>query len=463
MSASCGTCMIDDAMLGSAAQLPQLMQCYTQRIRCDWSMRRARHAGATKKKSSARKMGKAPSFSDSVATASAALHIVQHRASAGVALADDAVFRAAVGWPQRRLHAGHPAATTSSSARDALLEAIVRLVTLSSVSLEAHCEAVRRFLLPTRGSIDSLRALPDALWHMARELLQAKKLVECAIDPAALVALAVVDSAPSRDDFARAFGLALRRPHRFRAAPEENRARSTLEPRVRAAASGGSCDGLSLEEQLVLARPDVTEAWRSPFAYFVQNGIGHFGEAHTKEGVDALAAYLARRRDELGGARPIVEIGAGDGRLAFLLNRTGRVTVVATDPTPQPSSTFPVQKLGDEAAIRMHRPCLLLCAWMSFGEDWTPRWRRPLAGGGNGHGVDEYVLIGALGQKQPAYSLSACFSHAPYQRVVLDSVSTELLGIEAGMENSPLDVPGCSNLCAVAYRRPGAPTHEPGD
>ena len=33
---------------------------------------------------------------------------------------------------------------------------------------------------------------------------------------------------------------------------------------------------------LVLARPDVTEAWRSPFAYFVQNGIGHFAEAITR-------------------------------------------------------------------------------------------------------------------------------------------------------------------------------------
>ena len=77
--------MIDDVMLGSAAQLPQLMQCYTHRIRCDWSLRRARHAGATKKKSSARKMGKAPSFSDSVATASAALRAHDakcHRANA---------------------------------------------------------------------------------------------------------------------------------------------------------------------------------------------------------------------------------------------------------------------------------------------------------------------------------------------------------------------------------------------
>ena len=422
-----------------------------RRVRCDWAVR-----GACAPSSPPKHELSPKAFANAISSAAAALQIVVLRgknAGQSVKLADDAVFRAVVGWPQRKLPPGHPAADANPSAVEALLEAIKHLVLLPNVPLEAHNEAVRRWILPKRSaSIETLRALPDNAWQIAKELMLGKMLHARAIDSDTLLSLADQNRAPSRAEFAAAFGLALPRATKWRAPPEENPARSALEPRVRAA-NGDVHSTLSLEEALVVARAQFTNAWCSPLAYFVQNGIGHFGEAYTQEGIIALATYLSRRRAELGGERPIVEIGAGGGRLTYLLNATGLLSpaIIATDPTPQPS-TFKVHKLNDEAAIRTHAPAILLCAWMSIGEDWTPRCRRAK--------VDEYVLIGSLGTKRddpPSYSLSPCFDCSPYTRHVLEDVSAELLPIEAGREPQSTQAdPGYSRICAVAYRRPGA-------
>ena len=396
-------------------------------------------------------------LADAISSAAAALQIVvlRGKGSGGrsVTLADDAVFRAIVGWPQRELHPGHPAFDKDPMPAAALLEAIRHLILLPNVPLEAHNEALRRWILPKRSaSIETLRALHDSAWQSAKELMLAKMLHECAIDADTLLKLADQNRAPARAEFASAFRLKLPRATRWRAPAEENPAKSVLEPRVRAA--GGDVHTLNLDEALVVARAQFTNAWCSPLAYFIQNGVNHFGEAYTEEGVRALATYLSRRRVELGGEQPIVEIGAGGGRLAHLLNATGMLSpgVIATDPTPQPSP-FKVHKLNDEAAIRTHAPGILLCAWMSIGQDWTPRWRRAK--------IHEYVLIGALGAKAkrddpPSYSHSLCFDHSPYTRHLLDEVSAELLPIEAGMESPSAQAdPGYSRVCAVAYRRPG--------
>lgn len=400
-------------------------------------------------------MGK-PSPAD-MATASAAFHIVLRRAAgANITLASDAVFRAVVGWPLRKLPPGHPAAAADPASTASLLEAIMHLIRASTrAALE---EAVRRYLVPPRRSLEALRAIPDMQWQVAKELMLAKRLYDAQIDDAVLKQLADQRTAPSRDEFAAAFGLPqLRAQHtRWRCLPlQQNLTGRVLLPRLRA--SQGRLDCLSLEEALHAARPELHDGWCSVFAWFVQNGVDHFAEAHTCGGIDALAAYLQRRRAELsagarggggaaGGGPPIVEIGAGGGRLAYLLNATGRLVppLIATDPTPQPSA-FPVQAMNDAAALRTHRPAIVLCAWMSVGEDWTERWRRAR--------VDEYVLIGHLGERRSqAYSLSPCFDHAPYERVQLDAVSSELLAIEDAA--LPEVDPGYGRLCAVAFRRP---------
>ena len=392
-----------------------------------------------------------------------------------VKLLPNAVFCAIAGLPQSD-------ETAADEGIQKLLEAIVHMVTLP-VPLAAHAEAVRRWLVPSakRATLEDLRAIREDNWHMAKELLLAKMLHECRISSADLSRLADPKRAPLRSEFAAAFGLELPRATKWRAPPEENRSRSEIEPRVRAA---GHLGVMTLEEALTAARPDVAAAWRSPLAYYIHSAIGHFAEAYTHEGVTALASYLSKRREELGGDAPIVEVGAGSGQLSYLLNQTGLLTppVIATDPTPQPSE-FKVQRLSDEAAIKTHRPALVLCAWMSVSEDWTARWRRGK--------VTEYVLIGcairriqpsciqpssastsvshismrsrlsrALGaRKESAYSLSESFDHSPYERHLLEEVSANLLGIEAGQEatnGGALD-PGWSRVCAFAFRRPQPP------
>ena len=101
----------------------------------------------------------------------------------------------------------------------------------------------------------------------------------------------------------------------------------------------------------------------------------------------------------------MVEVGAGSGHLARLLNATGRLSppLVATEPFPEGYAQSEealfgpgfgdglggVEAMRDGEAIARHRPALVLCAFMTAGEDWTPAWRAA--------GVDEYVLIGDLG------------------------------------------------------------------
>jgi hypothetical protein len=78
---------------------------------------------------------------------------------------------------------------------------------------------------------------------------------------------------------------------------------------------------------------------------------------------------------------------AQSGRLAHLLNATGLLPppgVVATDLDPAGGdvvpalreASFPVTVADDTAALRSLRPLLVLCAWMEFGTDLTPSWRR---------------------------------------------------------------------------------------
>lgn len=492
----------------------------TTRRRCDWRFRGS-HAKATSRKWQPQPLIPRGFSSDALASASAALHIVLlrgSRASGGVALADDAVFRAVVGWPQRELPPGHPAASTDPSVAAGLLAAIVHMVRLPNVPLDAYGEAIRRWLVPgsKRASAESLRDIPEHAWHMAKELLLARMLHDRGLSAETVRRLTDLRCAPSRAEFASAFGQRLARPRRWEAPCEANPSRTVLEPRIRAA--GGDVAVLTLEETLFVARPRLTAAWCSPLAYCVQNGIGHFAEALTSECVLELAKYLRDRRATLcaaasarGGSSSssssspaIVECGAGSGRLTHLLNETGLLSppIIATDPTPQPSP-FRVQRMDDNESIRTHRPCLILCAWMSIGDDWTHRWRRQR--------VDEYVLIGELGGApsrrarggaaagslarssgpacggSPCYSLSECVDHAPYERVLLERVSSELLGTFAGREegggsggvvggevvddeadgrrrrgeaespDSSSSSPSWSSpLCAVAFRRPAA-------
>ena len=67
--------------------------------------------------------------------------------------------------------------------------------------------------------------------------------------------------------------------------------------------------------------PTPHVAGHTSLCWFVQTNL-HFAEALTQEGVTALGSYLARRQRQLDSQSPVIEIGAADGRLAYLLQQT---------------------------------------------------------------------------------------------------------------------------------------------
>jgi len=223
----------------------------------------------------------------------------------------------------------------------------------------------------------------------------------------------------------------------------------------------------------VLARPAFIDSWSSPFAWFVMSCV-HFAEVITRESVEALAVYLERRRQQLGGGA-IIEVGAGNGRLAYHLNQILSEPLLASDvlPAPVPSlppGTFPVEALDAHAAVVKYKPVIVVCAWMAIGEDWTVQWRQ--------EGVAEYVLIGEqatltlpnvphalpastpLLDRPPGKSkLGLCPSyplisdHPGYQRALLEDVSRHMIhvGDTQLSGRAAFEEPG--RACAVAYTR----------
>ena len=362
----------------------------------------------------------------------------------------------------------------------------------SAPALEHAC----RRLLSMHGTLAELERARSTDWAMSKELLMGRMLVD------RLLAVGVTDETLrrltdpwrtcKRAEWEEAFGVSLPKKRRWRPfdAPSPVSAM-----RKSVAATGGQVTGLSVKSILTLAQPTDTigEGWCSPLGHFCQTTL-HFAEVLTTEGVLALAQYLRSRQVALGSTRPIVEVGAGLGRLAYLLNATGLFgsgsagvagRVVATDPEPddqcEPHNVrFPLEVLDAAASMRRYKPDIVLCAWMEFGSDFTPDLRRA--------GVAEYVLIGEAGRRAPphqndrgyrvlngpdgqvqemshaAYSAkvgACCYSltlppeehHPGYERVLLPEVSSELLHMHDAQdaEEGLVDAEGL--LVAVSFRR----------
>lgn len=361
----------------------------------------------------------------------------------------------------------------------------------SAPALEHAC----RRLLATHGTVAELERASATDWAMSKELLMGRMLID------RLIAVGAKDETLrrltdpwrtcTRAEWEEAFGVSLPRKRRWRAFDASSRV-SALRKSV--AAAGGQVGSLSVKHILTLAQPTDTigEGWCSPLGHFTQTTL-HFAEVLTTEGVLALAQYLRSRQVALGSTRPIVEVGAGLGRLTHLLNATGLFgsgptaagRVIATDPQPddqcEPHNVrFPLEVLDAAASIRRYKPDIVLCAWMEFGSDFTHDLRRA--------NVAEYVLIGEAGrraaprQNDRGYRVlngpdgqvqemshaqhvamvgACCYSltlppeehHPGYERVMLPEVSSELLHMhdaqdaEEGLE----DAEGL--LVAVSFRR----------
>ena len=387
------------------------------------------------------------------------------------------VLRALLGWLD-----------TASTAQEVVRGANGFALTARCCSAAALDQATRVLLGRPSGTLADLERASATDWSMTRELVLSGMLVDrmgaTGLKDATLRRFADPRVACSRAEWEAAFGIRLPRKRRWR---RFGSASPVAELRRTVAAAGGSIASLPLRQVLTLAQPTDTigEGWFSPAAYFVQNML-HFAEVLTSESVLALAHYLRSRQQALGSTRPIVEVGAGLGRLAHLLNATGVFdgAVIATDPQPddqcEPHNVlFPLEQLDAAATLLKYKPDIVLCAWMEFGADFSRDLRDAR--------VAEYVLIGEAGRRgaprQTAQSYrvlgsdghshhmtydehvaqmgTLCYSlnlppekhHPGYHRVLLPEVSAELLHIhdlqdaEEGLE----DAEGI--LVAVAFRR----------
>lgn len=256
----------------------------------------------------------------------------------------------------------------------------------SSAALEV---AIRMRLAPSHGRLDPIEACPKRAgdWVMCKELYLGRLLVERGVLPPSPALRKLLDPrrVGSRADWETLFGVRLPRRRRWRAWDDPSSDAVSLRQRARAA--GGRVDGFSTRALLTLAQPSDTigAGWGCPLAYLTQSTL-HFAEIITAEGVDALARYLAARHAQLRSISPILEVGAGLGRLAYLLNRTNLMAhlpgggVLASDPQPDDQCEahgvrFELDVCDAATAVQRHRPDLVLCAWMEFGGDFTHQLR----------------------------------------------------------------------------------------
>ena len=126
-------------------------------------------------------------------------------------------------------------------------------------------------------------------------------------------------------------------------------------------------------------------------------------EVFTAEHVAALAAYLLERRAAYAGTRPlrVLEVGAGDGRLAYHLScalqrlsgDASAVHLAATDSDERglraasPFASLVRVAPCDARLLEAERPDLVVACWQPFGVDWTAAFRACAS-------VREYVLVG---------------------------------------------------------------------
>lgn len=118
-----------------------------------------------------------------------------------------------------------------------------------------------------------------------------------------------------------------------------------------------------------------------------------------QEYIEALANYLEQRTKELKATRDesviILEVGAGDGRLAHFLeqelNEKGLdVKMIATDNGEKGiKPVFPVERLNYKEALQKYKPTIVICSWMPLKQDWTADFRATQS-------VEEYLLIGEV-------------------------------------------------------------------
>ena len=316
-------------------------------------------------------------------------------------------------------------AGAEGDADDGLAEVVSTLAPLPRQAFEM---VLRQILLPNEEASDLERWSSNAAFKEAvRSLYLRKRYGDTPTYARAMAALAS-PNLPTRREVLAMFGL--ERP------PVASWTRSTPKnatARQNAIVARGRAAQWTTEEALEAGGCSV--AGRSEFNLCCED-LGMY-EFLTKEYVVALARYLHGRAkarvpggDELRRPGAVVEVGAGSGRLTFMLNkalrslaaleaamsaRAGGVDTGGGDDAPPPppallqivatdndvraaprqredtvsGTACPVEVLDYVETIETYRPSIVICSWMPMDQDWSDQFRS--AAGGCVH---EYVLIG---------------------------------------------------------------------
>lgn len=123
-----------------------------------------------------------------------------------------------------------------------------------------------------------------------------------------------------------------------------------------------------------------------------------FFEVLNEEFIDAFTDYLVTRAESFdvteGQPVTILEVGAGNGRLSYFLQKKleekfpGKIRVVATDSGEwELKQVFPVEVIGHDDALKKYQPKIVIFSWMPPFEDYSADFRKM-------DSVEEYLLIG---------------------------------------------------------------------
>ena len=129
--------------------------------------------------------------------------------------------------------------------------------------------------------------------------------------------------------------------------------------------------------------------WLNPNFTKTQFKLNNY-QVYTQEFIASLGSYLLKR------GLPVLEVGAGDGRLTYFLKQQcgDAVSIIATDikdweEKGQTNASQDVEKLGYLQAIEKYTtvPTLILSCWMNVDVNWTADFRAQ-------PNLKEYILIG---------------------------------------------------------------------
>lgn len=136
--------------------------------------------------------------------------------------------------------------------------------------------------------------------------------------------------------------------------------------------------------------PEGREALRH---YYVRPYETERFEVWTQEFIAGLSGHIMSGVNAAQVEAPtILEVGAGDGRLAGFLRQTVELSnpqanVVATDIEPQRGSAFPIVGMDVREALEEYKPNVVISSWMPLGHEWTRDMRATST-------VNEYIIMG---------------------------------------------------------------------